>query len=584
MRHPDRLVASSMAAISATTKIAGTSTNAGYAMGIIPNPVVLPGCLASKAHVITQGWPSSLPAVNVASPVNVPVLHRYLSDHPDRNFVNFLNDGFTNGFSIGYRGFITPGQCRNLLSARQNIEAVSAAISKEVDRGHTIGPFPFLPFTNFHCSPLGAVPKKDGTHRIILDLSSPRGSSINEGISPDLYSVHYSSFDDAVNMVRSVGHGNTCFLAKLDIKHAFRLCPVHPSDWPLLGYMWQDQFYVDIRLPFGSRSSPFIFNQFAEALLWILVFVFGVKNVIHYLDDFFICARSKDLCQQDMDVMQCAFSELGVPLAPDKVIGPSTCLTYLGIDIDTVSNSTRLPDTKYSDLLSTLSTWSHRKKCTKRDLLSLIGSLSFACKVVKPGRMFLRRLIDLSTTVSSLNHHISLNSEACADIAWWLEFLPSWNGVEFIQSAPLTSHALQLFTDASSIGFGAVYGTHWFSVAWPSSFCYHINFLELFAIVAAVFTWGDNWVDQQIILFTDNYSVTEIWRSGRCKDRDMMRLVRALFLFTAKFNINILMKHIPGKVNILADSLSRLQEDKFHRKCRHADPAATPVSSRIWDI
>ena len=64
----------------------------------------------------------------------------------------------------------------------------------------------------------------------------------------------------------------------------------------------------------------------------------------------------------------------------------------------------------------------------------------------------------------------------------------------------------------------------------------------------------------------------------------MMRLVRALFLFTAKFNINILMKHIPGKVNILADSLSRLQEDKFHRKCRHADPAATPVSSRIWDI
>ena len=67
----------------------------------------------------------------------------------------------------------------------------------------------------------------------------------------------------------------------------------------------------------------------------------------------------------------------------------------------------------------------------------------------------------------------------------------------------------------------------------------------------------------------------------------MMRLVRALFLFTAKFNINILMKHIPEyirKVNILADSLSRLQEDKFHRKCRHADPAATPVSSKIWDI
>ena len=56
------------------------------------------------------------------------------------------------------------------------------------------------------------------------------------------------------------------------------------------------------------------------------------------------------------------------------------------------------------------------KKFTKRELLSLIGSLSFACKVVKPGRMFLRRLIDLSTSVTNLNHHISLSSEARADI------------------------------------------------------------------------------------------------------------------------------------------------------------------------
>ena len=107
-------------------------------------------------------------------------------------------------------------------------------------------------------------------------------------------------------------------MAKLDIQHAFRLCPVHPADWPLLGYMWQDKFFVDIRLPFGSRSSPFIFTQFA------LLFVFGVKNVIHYLDDFFVCSTTKVLCQNEMDVMQSAFSELGVPLAPEKIVGPST--------------------------------------------------------------------------------------------------------------------------------------------------------------------------------------------------------------------------------------------------------------------
>ena len=87
---------------------------------------------------------------------------------------------------------------------------------------------------------------------------------------------------------------------------------------------------------------------------------------------------------------------------------------------------------KFNDLMSMLAFWQRRKKCTKGELLSLIGSLSFAAKVVKPGRMFLRRLIDLSTSVSSLNHHITLISEGRADIAWWLEFLPSWNGVCFI--------------------------------------------------------------------------------------------------------------------------------------------------------
>ena len=140
----------------------------------------------------------------------------------------------------------------------------------------------------------------------------------------------------------------------------------------------------------------------------------------------------------------------------------------------------------------------------------MIGSLSFACKVIKPGRMFLRRLIDLSTSVHRLNHHICLNAESRADINWWLEFLPSWNGRERIQTHPVTSHALKLFTDASLLGFGAVYKDRWFSQAWPPTFKeYHINFLELFAIVASVFTWGKDWSNQQIIFYTDNLSITQ---------------------------------------------------------------------------
>ena len=100
------------------------------------------------------------------------------------------------------------------------------------------------------------------------------------------------------------------------------------------------------------------------------------------------------------------FDQLGVPLAVDKVEGPTPCLTFLGIEIDTASRTVRLPADKYTALITLLSTWQDKRKCTKRELLSLIGHLSFAAKVVKPGRLFLRRLIEASTTVVALHNLI----------------------------------------------------------------------------------------------------------------------------------------------------------------------------------
>ena len=86
-----------------------------------------------------------------------------------------------------------------------------------------------------------------------------------------------------------------------------------------------------------------------------------------------------------------------------KIIGP-TNIIYLGFEINSNNMSIRLPQDKLVDTRRLVGAAQQKKKITKRVLLSLKGSLAFAAKVVKPGRMFLRRLIDLSTTVSSLNY------------------------------------------------------------------------------------------------------------------------------------------------------------------------------------
>ena len=223
-----------------------------------------------------------------------------------------------------------------------------------------------------------------------------------------------------------------------------------------------------------------------------------------------------------------------------------------------------------------------RTKNARNESISLIGALLFAAKVVKPGRMFLRRLIDLSTTDSKLDHRVSLNVEARADIEWWTTFLPLWNGVELIQESPATSHTLQFYTDASDQGFGTLYGKRWLFSPWRGGVVAqaNINVRKLFAIVAALLAWGEAWLNKQIVIYTNSLVITCVWRTGTSRDKHVMGLVR--FLFTR--NMNLYMSHIPGLTNRRADALSRLQFQDFHKCFPDAEQHPTPVRLGVWNI
>ena len=98
------------------------------------------------------------------------------------------------------------------------------------------------------------VPKRDGGWRIIYDLSSPTGTSVNDFIDPNTFSLTYCTIDDAAKMVLTAGQ--CCLMGKIDLKHTFRNVPVRPTDWELLGILWKGKYYVDTCLPFGLRSAP----------------------------------------------------------------------------------------------------------------------------------------------------------------------------------------------------------------------------------------------------------------------------------------------------------------------------------------
>ena len=126
---------------------------------------------------------------------------------------------------------------------------------------------------------------KQGKWGLIVDLSSPKGFSINDGISPELSSMSYVSLDHIASLVTSVGRG--AFLVKADIKVAYCMVPIHPNDQHLLVIWWEDSVYIDRMLPFGLRSAPKIFSAIADTLQWILIQQ-GIKHILHYLDDFIL--------------------------------------------------------------------------------------------------------------------------------------------------------------------------------------------------------------------------------------------------------------------------------------------------------
>ena len=97
--------------------------------------------------------------------------------------------------------------------------------------------------------------------------------------------------DTAVNAIMKLGWES--YLTNIDIRNAFCLCSVAPADMHLLGIKWAGQYYFEWVLPFGLRSSPFIFDKLASAINWILADTCHLEHVMHYLDDFLdVCPRT----------------------------------------------------------------------------------------------------------------------------------------------------------------------------------------------------------------------------------------------------------------------------------------------------
>ena len=538
--------------------------------------LALDSCRPVKAQKHNGDWD------RIVTPLQPKVWERALASHTDQEFVRYLCSGFREGFRIGFSYQVSA--CKpvrgNMKSASEHKDVVEQYLGMEREAKRVLGPLKPSDFPHVQVSSFGVIPKSEpGKWRLILDLSSPQGNSVNDGINRELCSLSYITVDDIATKVGEMGRG--ALMAKFDLKAAYRQIPVHPDDRCLLGMSWENELYIDTTLPFGLRSAPMIFSAVADGLAYIIREK-GVKGLDHYLDDFSLISPPKSSeCQMNLVTALETCDEVGFLVAPEKTEGPVTEINLLGIVIDSERLELRLPAEKLQKLRELVGTWRKRKACSKRELQSLAGHLNHACKVIRPGRRFLRGVFGLLSKFSRRDHMIRLNAAFRADMEWWHTFASAWNGVSVLRDLAGRAPGCEFWSDASgSWGCGAVWQDQWFQVQWGDWPCFagsSIAAKELLPIVVAVAIWGPSWKGLSVLCHCDNQAVVAVLKGGYCKDPSLAHLLRCLFYLEAFFDITLSGKHVPGVENGAADSISRNNLPSFFT----LTPQAQPQSCRV---
>ena len=244
--------------------------------------------------------------------------------------------------------------------------------------------------------------------------------------------------------------------------------------------------------------------------------------------------------------------------------------------------SYELPARKIGDITRCLQVLLVRRRVPRRELLSLIGKLVHACRCVPPGRGFLRRLLDAAHSVSQQYHRVRVTRSVRADMVWWAEFAPRWNGTfPILPPAPPCDAGATLSTNSSRRGMGAVWGGRWWAAEWPAAIVADeqpsMTLLEILPILIAAVVWDDHWRGTRVTLYSDNMGVVGAWGWGWSREARTMAVIRQLLFRAACGGYTLDIRFVAGVENGPADALSRGDMDRFRRLVPGAGPVPSPL-------
>ena len=251
-----------------------------------------------------------------------------------------------------------------------------------------------------------------------------------------------------------------------------------------------------------------------------------------------------------------ALRKLGFAVHWGKVVDPTRIITFLGIELDSISMSLRLPQEKLQSFQEELQSFLCRKRATP---VYCWERLSWAANVVRGRRVFLRHIFDRIGLLKHKAHKTLISQEVHNDLLWWFTFLETFNG----WSVVLDQQPLEcVSTDACEEAAGGSFFNDWFYYNWEHDFplasTFHINEKKVLAAVIAAHRWSPLWINKSIIVYSDNMVTVSDINIGTSRNPVLMQCLRKLFWLSATFNFHLNAPHIWGIFNVAADCASRL--------------------------
>ena len=539
----------------------------------IPHPTYSPEYFTALHSLVAApgaGYPANtfnfrgarIPLIHTK--LNIPKWRELLVDYPKTDLADKLEFGFPIGIADNPE---LSSSLKNHSSSYMYFSWMDKFIVKEIQECGLTGPVGSTPFQSLHISPMMTSIKKPNKRRCVFDASF--GMSLNKSTPKEFYleertDYDFPTLDDFQEMIIKVGHGAR--LWKRDLSRFFLQLGIDPLDYPNTGFVWRTRIFFFVAYMFGLHHSGLAGQNTTSAVVWIHrkdgLAIYGEEyNVVNYSDDL-AGVEEGEKADDSYEKMGLLLKTLGLEEALDKATPPSTCMEYLGVTFDTISFKKTIPPAKLAELLDLLMTWSTKNTCTKRGLQSLCGKLLWVGRCVQHSRVFISRLLAALKTLSGSPpyHKITLSNDMKLDIKWWLTYIRSFNGVNFIINPAIINFSYK--GDACLDGGGGFHLQEYWSrplPAWMRGHCQSvpIHQKEYWVLLMSMKLWGPSWSGSTVELFVDNMAVCLTCTNQKPSDPSMASFLREYLYLVVLYKFHPVVTYINTKENFVADFLSR---------------------------